>query len=139
MTTGSPRSVSRVLTVDLIDASGTARPLQAALSYDAADPYAVAAAFDLGDTQVRWVLSRDLLSTGIFDPIGDGDVHAWPCLDARGHAVTILELSSPDGAALLQARSEDLLGFLTSTASVVAPGAESEHVDLEAELATLLG
>ncbi|MGH3470542.1 MAG: SsgA family sporulation/cell division regulator [Nocardioidaceae bacterium] len=135
----APATVTRALTLELIDASGTATPLEAELRYETTDPYAVSAVFRTGESTVRWVFGRDLLMAGIFDPTGDGDVHVWPCLDARGHAVTIIELSSPDGEALMQARSDDVSEFLRSTEKLVPIGDEENHVDLDDVVAQLLG
>ncbi|MGH3501167.1 MAG: SsgA family sporulation/cell division regulator [Nocardioidaceae bacterium] len=132
-------SVTRALTLELIDATGTATELQAELSYDNRDPYAVSAAFLTTDTMVRWVFARELLAQGLYEPTGDGDVHVWPCLDARGTAVTIIELSSPDGEALLQAHSREVSEFLQRTEGLVASGTESDLVDLDAALAHLIG
>ena len=115
----APVSISRALTLELIDASGAATPLAAELCYDKKDPYAVAACFRTGVTEVRWVFARDLLAAGLYEPTGDGDVHVWPCLDARGRAVTIIELSSPDGEALMQARSDEVCEFLDRTEALV--------------------
>ncbi len=134
----APVSVTHELTLELIDASGTATPLEAELCYDSKDPYAIAACFDTGDANVRWVFARELLASGLYEPTGDGDVHVWPCLDARGRAVTIIELSSPDGEALLQARSEDVCAFLGRTESLVPSGHEGELVDIDEALAQLL-
>ena len=44
----APVSISRALTLELIDASGAATPLAAELCYDKKDPYAVAACFRTG-------------------------------------------------------------------------------------------
>ncbi|MEJ7743255.1 MAG: SsgA family sporulation/cell division regulator [Nocardioidaceae bacterium] len=78
----APVSVTRTLTLELIDATGAATPLAAELLYDKSDPYAVAACFRTGlDLPVRWVFARDLLAEGLYEPTGDGDVHVWPCLD----------------------------------------------------------
>ena len=74
--------------------SWTAVP--AALVYDSTDPFAVRVRFGDGsaddvdrpsyddpddDGGVEWLLSRDLLRSGLTGPIGDGDVRLWP---ARG-------------------------------------------------------
>ena len=133
-----PASITRVLALELIDANGTATPLEAELCYDPSDPYAVAAYFRAGDSQVQWVFARELLSEGIEEPTGDGDVHIWPCLDATGRAATIIELSSPDGQALIQARTAELREFLDESHALVAPGAEDVHLDVDATLAQLL-
>ncbi len=135
----APMSVTRTLTLELIDATGAATPLAAELFYDKSDPYAVAACFRTGDDiPVRWVFARDLLAEGLYEPTGDGDVHVWPCLDARGRAVVIIELSSPDGEALLQASSAEVCEFLLGAEAVVPMGTEAEHLDFDAAVAHLL-
>jgi hypothetical protein len=133
-----PASITRGLALELLDANGTATPLAAELRYDKSDPYAVAACFLAGETQVQWVFARDLLKAGIHQPTGDGDVHIWPCLDSLGHAATIIELSSPDGEALIQARTDELYEFLAEAEALVRSGTEGDHVDVEGALVNLL-
>jgi Streptomyces sporulation and cell division protein, SsgA len=134
----APISVTRAITLELIDASGTTTPLAAELCYDKNDPYAVAACFRTGSSEVRWVFARELLAEGLYEPTGDGDVHVWPCLDARGRAVTIIELSSPDGEALMQARSDEVNDFLARCEALVPSGSEGDLVDIDAALGQLL-
>ncbi len=129
--------VTQSVTLELIDASGAATPMQADLQYDPRDPYAVTAVFMTGAGNVSWTFGRDLLVEGVYEPTGDGDVHVWPCLDADGHAVVIIELCSPDGEALVQARTGDLTTFVERITALVAPGAESEHLDLDATIAAI--
>ncbi|MEJ7707047.1 MAG: SsgA family sporulation/cell division regulator [Nocardioidaceae bacterium] len=131
----APMSVTRTLTLELIDATGAATPLDAELFYDKCDPYAVAACFGTADLPVRWVFARDLLAEGLYEPTGDGDVHVWPCLDARGRAVVIIELSSPDGEALLQASSAEVCEFLLHAEAVVPKGTEGDHLNVDDTLA----
>ncbi len=130
----APVTVTQPVTLELIDATGAATPIEAELHYDPRDPYAVTTVFMTGSTQVRWTFGRDLLTDGLFEPAGDGDVHVWPCLDSEGHAVVIIELCSPDGEALLQARTGDLSTFVERTTKLVAPGSESAHVDVDAAI-----
>jgi hypothetical protein len=127
----APPPVVRSMTLDLIDEAGAATPLEAELRYDPSDPYAVLAVFHTSGCLVRWVFSRELLSQGLYEPVGDGDVHVWPCLDAVGRAVVIVELSSPDGEALLQARSDQVSDFLARTREVVPSGQESRYLDVD--------
>jgi hypothetical protein len=134
----APMTVIRAITLELIDQTGSATPLAAQLCYDKSDPYAVTASFVTGPAEVRWVFARELLAEGLYEPTGDGDVHVWPCIDARGTAVTILELTSPDGEALMQARSRDLTEFLANTEALVPFGSESDFVDFSAALDGLL-
>jgi hypothetical protein len=129
--------VTQTVTLELIDGTGAATPMQAELTYDPADPYAVTAVFITGAGNVRWTFGRDLLVEGLYEPSGDGDVHVWPCLDADGHAVVIIELCSPDGEALVQARTGDLTTFVERMTALVAPGTESDHMDVDATIAAI--
>jgi len=129
--------VTQSLTLELIDATGAATPMQADLTYDPRDPYAVTAVFMTGAGNVRWTFGRDLLVDGLYEPTGDGDVHVWPCLDADGHAVVIIELCSPDGEALVQARTGELTTFVERMTALVAPGTESDMMDVDATIAAI--
>lgn len=133
----APVAVTQPVTLELIDATGVATPIEAALHYDAADPYAVTTVFMTGDQQIRWTFGRDLLSHGLYEPAGDGDVHVWPCLDPDGRAVVIIELCSPDGEALVQARTGDLTTFVERMSKSVPPGTESEYVNVDATIAAI--
>ena len=135
----SVTTVTKTLTLDLIDATGAATPLDTELSYNPADPFAVTATFLTVAGEVRWTFGRDLLIGGLYEPTGDGDVHVWPCLDGDAHSVVIIELCSPDGEALVQARASELTAFVEKMTSSVAPGAESAHLDVDGVIAAILG
>jgi len=137
ITNTAPAGVTQNVTLELIDATGTATPMQAELAYDPRDPYAETAIFMTGAGNVSWTFGRDLLVEGVYEPTGDGDVHVWPCLDADGHSVVIIELCSPDGEALVQARTGDLTAFVERITSVVAPGSESDLLDIDATIAAI--
>jgi hypothetical protein len=132
------------LTLELIDASGVATAVVADVTYDVADPYAVAARFCVrggeipDEATVQWVFARSLLATGVYEPVGEGDVRIWPCLNSSGEAVTIIELLSPDGVALLQGRSDEVSAFLRETEILVPPGAEATYVDVDDAICKLL-
>jgi hypothetical protein len=89
-------------------------------------------------SEVSWTFGRDLLLSGLYEPAGDGDVHVWPCLDADGRAVVVDELCTPDGEALVQARSGDLTTFVERMVQAVQPGRESQHVDVDAAIFAIL-
>ena len=114
-----PRSstVQATLVLELLDSEGDMNPVQAELRYDSGDPFAVRGDFCLDEQVVRWVFARSLLRTGLYEPTGSGDVRVRPWLDTDGGAVVHIELSSPDGAAVLQARAA------TSRSSCAAPRA----------------
>ena len=134
----APTLVSQVLLLELIDPSGAVAPLETELTYDPADPLAVSATFGTIAGQVRWTFGRDLLIEGLVEPVGDGDVHVWPCLDNDGNSVVIIELCSPDGEALVQGRTHDIAGFVERMTRSVAPGAESSLIDVDAAIAAIL-
>ena len=129
--------LSRAMTVDLIGPHGIL-PIEAELRYSRSDPYAVQLAFNTGGGQVVWVFGRDLLMRGTHEPAGQGDVHVIPGLDPSGHGVVVLQLVSPDGAALIEARSADVLTFLAHTTQEVWPGTEGEHIAVDETIAAIL-
>ena len=129
--------VTQTVTLELIDATGAASPLETEFSYDPRDPFAVTATFLTVAGQVRWTFGRDLLIGGLYEPTGDGDVHVWPCLDNEAHSVVIIELCSPDGEALVQARSADMSTFVERMTAAVAPGAESAQLDVDGAIAAI--
>lgn len=134
----APLTVTQSLTLELIDPTGGVTPIEAELHYDPRDPYAVTTVFMTGASQVRWTFGRDLLCEGLYEPSGDGDVHVWPCLDADGHAVVIIELCSPDGEALVQARTDVLSSFVDRMSKAVQPGSESAHLDVDGAIDRIL-
>src|SRR3954463_11532322 len=131
-------TVTQAVTLELIDATGGATPLETELAYDPADPFAVSATFNTVAGQVRWTFGRDLLIGGLYEPTGDGDVHVWPCLDGDAPPVGLIELCSPDGEALVQARAAELTAFVEKMTSSVAPGAESTYLDVDGTIAAIL-
>ena len=134
----APLTVTQSVTLELIDPTGAVTPIEAELHYDPRDPYAVTTVFLTGASQVRWTFGRELLCEGLYEPSGDGDVHVWPCLDSDGHAVVIIELCSPDGEALVQARTGDLSSFVDRMNRAVPLGTESSHVNVDAAIDAIL-
>jgi hypothetical protein len=112
-------------------------PMSAELRYVSTDPYAVHATFRAEGSQVTWVVSRELLMTGLQAVSGIGDVTVRPCPD-HPETVVLIQLSSPDGVAVLAAGSADLRGFLLRTCDQVAPGAEGAFLARDLKLAELL-
>ena len=130
-------TVTQAVTLELIDATGGATPLETELAYDPADPFAVSATFNTVAGQVRWTFGRDLLIGGLYEPTGDGDVHVWPCLDDEANPVVIIELCSPDGEALVQAPIAAVTSFVERMTTAVTPGSESDYLDLDAAIAAI--
>jgi hypothetical protein len=129
--------VKQLITLELIDAAGGATPLETELAYDARDPFAVSATFNTIAGQVRWTFGRDLLIGGLDEPTGDGDVHVWPCLDNDAQPVVVIELCSPDGEALVQARTADITAFVHKMTAAVTPGNEGDFMDVDAAIAAI--
>ncbi len=139
--TTRPTSVSAHLQLRLLVPGTAALPVRADLRYDVSDPYAVQMSFHTssqsrGDV-VQWTFARQLLSSGVAAPSGEGDVKVWPSTGS-GPDVVCLALSSPSGRALFEVPLVDLVQFLGETYEAVPSGGESAHVDVDAELALLL-
>lgn len=136
-----PVTVRTELQLSLVVPGATSMPVQAGLRYDAGDPYAVTVAFHTGagapDDVVEWTFARQLLADGVRAPVGQGDVQVWPST-SDAEPVACLSLSSPSGKALFELPVPELVEFLTMTYAAVPTGAESDHVDVDAELALLL-
>jgi hypothetical protein len=131
-------TVSTAIELRLVVNDGPDRAVQADLSFSPADPYAVRVAFHTGTTEVvEWTFARSLLTDGVTHPVGDGDVQVWP-VNTDGAPKVCLSLSSPSGRALFEAPLPELVQFLTRTYALVPTGCESDFVDVDAELATLL-
>ena len=139
--TPRPVTVTTELQLHLVVPGTPALPVRAGLSYDASDPYAITVAFHTGtgtgsDT-VEWTFARQLISDGVTAPVGAGDVKVWPA-SRDGDHVVCLSLSSPSGKALFEVPVQELSEFIAMTYAAVATDTESEHVDVDAELALLL-
>lgn len=131
-----PHPVTCELDLRLVVAGESSLPVSVELRYDAGDPYAVHATFRTGEEPVRWVFARDLLAEGVTRPVGDGDVRVWPSRE-RGLDVVLVGLSSPDGAALLEAPAALLVEYLRRTYACVPEGRESVHLDLDSAIERL--
>ncbi len=137
MTSRPTTSVTADLELRLQVPGARSIPVEARLQYDSADPYAVHVGFHTGgDEVVAWSFARQLLTEGVHGEAGSGDVRVWPTRDDG--AGVCLSLSSPSGSAQFEAPRDGLVDFLTQTYAVVPTGHESDHVDLDAELALLL-
>lgn len=133
----APEVVTHKVILELVGPRGP-EPLEAELRYESADPFAVAVAFHKSGTDVVWVFGRDLLTRGLSEPTGYGDVRVFPSLDSDGRAEVGLVLTSPAGHALVKAPARDVLAFLALTTRAVWPGTEMEHVSADAAIAEIL-
>ena len=135
--------VSTELQLRLVVPGAASLPVRAGIRYDVTDPYAVQVSFHTGSTAgtqgevVEWTFARQLLTDGVSAPVGEGDVQVWPSASV-GLPVVCLSLSSPSGRALFEVPLPELVDFLGQTYAAVPTGSESDHVDVDAELALLL-
>ncbi len=138
----SPLSTVRsALELRLVVPGGPSLPVLADLTFSADDPWAVRVAFQTGgegDGVVEWMFARQLLTDGVSGTAGEGDVRVWPAL-AEGEHVINLAMASPSGSALFEIDRDELVTFLQQTYLVVPTGAEGAAIDLDAELALLIG
>ena len=132
-----PAPIQTALTLSLVVPGDEPLPVDATLEYDAGDPFAVHLDIVAGDGIVRWSFARDLLTTGVDAPAGEGDVRIVPVAGADCRRVRI-ELSSPDGAAVLEARLAEMVEFLAATFTAVPTGCESDLIDIDSLLEDLL-
>lgn len=134
-------TVSTELELQLVVPGRPSLPVLALLRYTADDPWAVHVAFltgTEGDGVVEWIFARQLLTDGVREPVGEGDVRVWPGQRGRDRVVH-LAMDSPSGSALFEFERDDLLAFLQQTYVTVPTGCEEDSVDLDAELDALLG
>jgi hypothetical protein len=118
----------------------------ALLCYDATDPFAVRIAFgdvgddndlvDAGEAGIAWLVSRELLQSGLNRPSGEGDVRVWPAHAATD--VLFLHLRAPSGEALFELSRATVAAFLRQTEALVPAGSESGMLTLDEELQALL-
>ncbi|MYZ34941.1 MULTISPECIES: SsgA family sporulation/cell division regulator [unclassified Streptomyces] len=112
--------------------------VSATLRYDRTDPFAVRMAFPplatLEGTEVTWEFSRELLASGIHEPVGLGDVRVRPF----GYGRTVLEFHAPEGTAMVHLRTSDLRRFLERSEDLVPAGHEHLHLNLDHDLTELL-
>lgn len=147
MMNSSSTTVSAELGLRLVAAEQAVVPLVASLHYSGSDPYAIRMAFHVGtEDPVEWIFARDLLADGLMTPEGDGDVLIWPSSPVIGPdgqtdgplSVLNIKLSSPFGEAHFEAPAEAIANFLDRTFRIVQMGRESQVIDIDAELSSLL-
>jgi hypothetical protein len=111
-----------------------AAPVVTRWTYCMDDPFAVALEIQTrGDRCVDWVLARELLVAGLSAPTGIGDVRVRPARMGQWD-VTLVEIRSPDGHAVLEVDRDLLRQFVEATIEVVPLGDEGAAVDMDAEI-----
>jgi hypothetical protein len=129
--------ISSALNLSLVVPGDEPLPVDATLEYDVTDPFAVHLLIAAGEGTVRWSFSRELLIDGVKAPAGEGDVRIIP-VGGRAERRIRVVLSSPDGAATLEAPLAEMVEFLTATYAAVPSGSESDLLDIDALVAQLL-
>ncbi|MBC9713604.1 SsgA family sporulation/cell division regulator [Streptomyces sp. TRM66268-LWL] len=123
----------------LVAAAPRMPTIPATLSYDRTDPFAVRMSFPapatLEGVEVSWAFARELLISGIEGPAGEGDVRVRP----YGYDRTVLEFHAPEGTAVVHVRTGELRRFLKRATALVPAGREHLHLDVDQNLAELLG
>lgn len=124
--------------MECVDSRGRTQPLDTIFSYEQTDPYAVTIRFLTRAGDLPWTFSRDLLTRGLTAPVGEGDVRVSPGIANDGRAIVNIELSSPDGSLLTQARTHDVYRFATRSLALVPVGTESQHLRVDEAITRLL-
>jgi sporulation and cell division protein SsgA len=111
-----------------------AAPVVTRWVYCADDPFAVTVEIQTrGNRFVDWVLARELLVAGLSAPAGIGDVRVRPA-NMGEWEVTLVEICSPDGRAVLEVDRDLLRQFVQATIDAVPLGSESAVFDIDAEI-----
>ncbi|HEY6422346.1 MAG TPA: SsgA family sporulation/cell division regulator [Pseudonocardiaceae bacterium] len=108
-------------------------PVVTRWTYCPDDPFAVTLAIQTRRRCVDWVLARELLLAGLHAPAGMGDVRVRPA-QMDDWDVTLIEIRSPDGRAVLEVDRELLQQFVQATLEAVPLGSECAAVDMDAEI-----
>lgn len=111
--------VTETIAMEFVRSQDKHVALEADFVFDPGDPFAVTLVFRTAVQEVPWTFGWELLVGGLYEPTGDGDVHLWPCLGPDGCAVVVVELRSPDGRVLLQARSRAVRAFVDKVRAAV--------------------
>ncbi|WP_394428950.1 spore wall synthesis regulator SsgD [Streptomyces sp. SGAir0957] len=130
--------IEQAVEARIVAAAPRMASIPATLGYDARDPFAVRMSFPAAATlegvDVCWTFARELLATGVREPAGLGDVRVRP----YGYDRTVLEFHAMEGTAIVHIRTGELERFLSATKTLVPVGEESQHVDVDSDLAELL-
>lgn len=130
--------IEQDLQARLVASAPQLETVPAILRYDGEDPFAVQMAFPptatLEGTEVSWAFSRELLTIGMDEPAGLGDVRVRPF----GYDRTVLEFHAPEGIAMVHVRTSEVRRFLDRSVDVVPVGREHLYLDLDHDVAELL-
>ncbi|MDF3302133.1 SsgA family sporulation/cell division regulator [Streptomyces tropicalis] len=133
-----PTVIEQPVEARLVAAAPRMSSIPAVLHYDRRDPFAVRMTFPapatLEGVDVCWTFARDLLTDGLQDAHGNGDVRVRP----YGYDRTVMEFHAPEGTAVVHVRSGEIRRFLEATNELVPVGLEHLQLDLDHDLAELM-
>jgi hypothetical protein len=113
---------------------GQETPLLTRWSYRSDDPFAVMMSISRPSGRwIDWLLSRDLLIEGLAGPAGVGDVRLTPFSDEEFDVLEV-RIGDDEGFASLEFDRDLIERFLEASFEIVAAGAESAVIDVEAEI-----
>lgn len=131
---GTLRGHLRQTVEDDIDVTGV-------FTYRTGDPFAVSITFSCDGDTIEWWVGRHLLREGLVRPAGipGADFRVLP-LGRRGRYPTVLlALASGEGTAAVEFSADQIWAFLEATHELVPWGAESGQIDMDGEIAAVLG
>ncbi|MER6015575.1 SsgA family sporulation/cell division regulator [Streptomyces bluensis] len=122
----------------LVAAAPRMPSIPAMLHYDRRDPFAVSMTFPapatLEGVEVCWTFARELLVSGMDEPVGHGDVRVRP----YGYERLVMEFHAPEGTAVVHLRTAEVRRFLDRSTELVPLGLEHLQFDLDHDLAELM-
>ncbi|MEV4330904.1 SsgA family sporulation/cell division regulator [Streptomyces sp. NPDC049597] len=131
--------IEQAVQVRLVASAPRLESVPATLHYDRRDPFAVRIDFPapatLEGADISWTFSRELLAKGVRTAAGVGDVRVRP----YGYHRTVLEFHAAEGTAVVHIGTGELLRFLDRALTLVPAGSEHLYLDLDHDLAELLG
>lgn len=121
-----PEPITLTVPAQITDDHDHAAAVRTAWLYDHADPYQLTLRITISPgaqpRYTKWVFARDLLWHGLAHPTGEGDVRISP---ADSNTATV-ELTSPDGHAVLTFPLDALAAFAARVYALVPDGQEPE-------------
>jgi hypothetical protein len=115
--------------------TGAASPLAVNLEFSKEMPLAVSFVFSPEAESKTWTLGRELVSEGMYEPKGEGDIQIWPSVGAEGKATVMIALAVGKSAFLVQALAKDVHEFINETTRIAPVDEEfwAPHMDAELE------
>jgi hypothetical protein len=119
------------------DGTGDIVPVMVDLMYSMGDPLAIEMeiACEVEDSVQLWVFGRDLLYSGLFLPMGFDQVLVEPGCELL--AITIIN-SETRSEVTIRLEKQEVRSFLMRTFSLVPSWKESELLNIDQELESLL-